>query len=221
MYRPELASGQTFWQILYCPSSHCCGVSTKTRRPNCEVCHDIYMPHNRQFVVMITDQVLWFGNNLHCSLINRHHQIWTYRYGVSDDPWDPHGSIGIELEPLFVPLNVSGPNLSFESRVPTDWEMLNCPIIEITLSTWIPADMHQVAPHSNPTRAVDCILTNQRDIWSPTTAPLTAIYPTSDPRCVSSLYVNTFLVHNALTGTHGGISATFTSERHSSVTFET
>jgi hypothetical protein len=50
-----------------------------------------------------------------------------------------------------------------------------------------------------------------------------SIFPNSDLRCVSSLYVNTILVHDALTGTHGGItgiSATFTSERHSSVTFE-
>jgi hypothetical protein len=49
------------------------------------------------------------------------------------------------------------------------------------------------------------------------------IFPTSDSRCVSSLYANTILVHDALTGTHGGTSgtsATFTSERHLSVTYE-
>ena len=41
--------------------------------------------------------------------------------------------------------------------------------------------------------------------------------------CVSLLYANAVLVHDALTGTHGGssgISATLTIERLSSVTFE-
>ena len=120
--------------------------------------------------------------NLHCSIINPH-QTRAYGYGVCDDPWDPHRPIDIELESLFGPLNLSRPNLSFESRVPADWEMLNYPIIEITLSTWIPADMHQFALHSNPTRAVDCILTARQDKWSPLTAPSTAISMSRDIRC--------------------------------------
>jgi hypothetical protein len=37
---------------------------------------------------------------------------------------------------------------------------------------------------------------------------------------MSSLYANAILMHYALTATHGGISATFTSEQHLSVTFE-
>ena len=80
--------------------------------------------------------------------------------------------------------------------------------------------MHESAPHSNLSRVVDCISTAQRDIWPQLTAPPTGIFPTSDPRCVSSLYANAVLVHDALPGTHSGISATFTSERHSSITFE-
>ena len=98
--------------------------------------------------------------------------------------------------------------------------MSNLPIVEIALSTWNPADMHRSAPRLNPMHAVDCISSARRDIWSPLTAPPPAISPTSDPCCVSSLYANTILAHNAHTGTHGGISATFTSEKHSNVTFE-
>ncbi len=157
--------------------------------------------------------MLWFGsNNLHCSLINPH-QIQAYGYGVCDDPWEPHRPFGIDLGSIFVPLTVSGPNPSFESRVPTDWEMSNLPIVKITSTTWNPADMHRSAPRSNTMHVVDCISTAQRDIWSPSPAPQMSIFPTSDSRCVPSLYANTILVHDALTGT-------FTSERHSCVTFE-
>jgi hypothetical protein len=80
--------------------------------------------------------------------------------------------------------------------------------------------MHQSAPRSNAIRVVDRISTTERDIWHPSTAPPTALFPTSDPRCVSSLYGHAILVHAALQGMYGGISATITSERHSSVTFE-
>ncbi len=84
--------------------------------------------------------------------------------------------------------------------------------------------MHRSAPRSNTMHVVDRISTARRDIWSPLTAPQMSIFPTSDSCCcMSSLYANTILVHDALTGTHGGTSgirATFTSERHSSVTFE-
>jgi hypothetical protein len=160
--------------------------------------------------------VLWFGNDLHCSLINPH-QIRAYGYGVCDDPWDPHRPLGIDLESIFVPLTVSGPNLLFESRLPTDWEMSTLPIVEITSTTWNPADMHRSAPRSNPMHVVDCISTAWGDIWSPLTAFQTSTFPTSDSRCVSSKYANDILAHDALTGTHGGIScicATFTSEQH-------
>ena len=98
--------------------------------------------------------MLWFGNDLHCSLIYPH-QIRAYGYGVCDDPWDPHQPLGIDLGSIFVPLTVSGPNLSFESRVPTDWEMSNLPIVEVTLTTWNPADMHRSAPRSNTMHAVN------------------------------------------------------------------
>ncbi len=67
---------------------------------------------------------------------------------------------------------------------------------------------------------VDSISTTEWDIWHPSTAPPTALFPTSDPRCVSSLYRHAIFVHAALPGTYGGTSATITSERHSSVTFE-
>jgi len=180
-------------------------------------------PDSGASVVLIADQVLWFGDELHCSLINPH-QIRSHGFSVCDDPWDPHRALGIDLDSLFIPLIASGPNLQFESRVPTDWEISNLPIIEITAPTWNPADLHMSGPRSTMTRVVDCISTAQRDIWSHSTAPLAAISLALDSRCVSSLYANAVLVHGALTGTtnmeNAEISATFTSERHSSVNYE-
>ena len=37
-------------------------------------------------VVLVADQVLWFGNDLHCSLFSPR----AYGYGVCDDPWAQH-----------------------------------------------------------------------------------------------------------------------------------
>ncbi len=97
--------------------------------------------------------------------------------------------------------------------------MSNLPIIEVTSPTWNDAYMHRSAPHSNPMHVVNRISTAWQDLWPPSTAFLTATFPTADSHCVSSVYANAFLMHDALMGTHGGISATFTRERHSSVMF--
>ena len=123
-------------------------------------------PTTGNSVVLVADQVLWFGNELHCSLINPH-QIWSHGYGVCDDPWDPHRSLGIDLESVFIPLLTSGPNLVFESRVPTDWELSNLPIIQLTAPIWNPADLHMSRPLSALTSVVNCISPASRDIlWS-------------------------------------------------------
>ena len=114
-------------------------------------------PTTGNSVVLVADQVLWFGNTLHCSLINPH-QIRAYGYGVFDDPWDPHRTdLLVLIWFFFVPLTVSGPNLSFKSRDPTDWEMSNQPVVRITSTTWNPADMNRSAPRLNTMHAVDYI----------------------------------------------------------------
>ena len=170
-------------------------------------------------VLLIADQVLYFGDELHCSLINPH-QIRYHGYGVCDDPWDPHHSIGIDLESIFIPLTPDGPNLCFESRVPTDWEMDVLPTIKITSPSWNPADLTMSGPHMVSNRVVDCISSARRDIWDQSTAPLSTIFPILDSRYAFSLYSKAILVTGALTGTNGTTRATITSERHSSVTFE-
>ena len=76
-------------------------------------------------------------------------------------------------------------------------------------------------PLSSVKRIVNRISTATRDIWSELATHLSAISPSLDSRCVSSLYARQILVHDAPTGTGSAvIGATFTSERHSAVTFE-
>ena len=174
-------------------------------------------------VVLIANLVLWFGNELHCSLINPH-QIRSHGYtSVCDDPWDPHRSLGIDLDGIFIPaLLASGPNLFFESRVPTDWKMDTLPIIENTLQF-------------GTQRICKCPDRFQlRSVLSTVYQPLRGMYGrnrrhiclrsqplltfAASPR---SSYASQILVHVAPTGTTGAnIGARLTSERHSSVTFE-
>jgi hypothetical protein len=210
------------WKLLELSGEYC-NVSpfSPDYQPKLDVpiakCATVYTCHDSgESVVLVADQVLWFGQDLHCSLINPH-QIRSHGYGVCDDPWDPHRSLGIDLDSVFIPLLAAGPNLIFETRVPTAWELEHLPIIEITSPTWDPADLQMSAKRSYPTRAVDCISTARRDIWTDSTAPLFAISPTLDCRCIGALYSHAVVVPGALPGTCVDISATFTSERHASV----
>ena len=211
------------WKLLELSGEHC-SVSPFSGeyqpKPNVPIakCATVYTcPDTGDSVVLVADQVSWFGDELHCSLINPH-QVRSYGYGICDDPWDPHRSLGISRT-IFIPLIAHGPNLSFESRVPTDWEMEHLPIIKITAPVWNPADLQMSRPHSSFTRVVNRISTASRDVWTESATLLSAISPSLDCRYVSSLYSGQILVYGAPMGT-ATISAAFTSERHSSVNFE-
>ena len=215
------------WKLLELSGEYC-SVSPFSAdykpKPNVPIakCATTYTcPTSGASVVLVADQVLWFGNELHCSLINPH-QIRSHGYSVCNDPWDPHQSLGIDLDGMFIPLLASGPNLFFESQAPTDWEVETLQMIEITAPTWNPADLHMSRPLSSVKRVVNCISTAPRDIlWSESATHLSTISPSLDSHCVSSLYARQILEHNAPTGTgSAAIGATFTSERHSAVTFE-
>ncbi len=82
------------------------------------------------------------------------------------------------METVFIPLLPCGPNLIFESRVPTDWELSNLPIVQLTASTWSPADLHMSRPLSAlTTSVVDCISPASRDIWSDSTNSCVQYHP--------------------------------------------
>jgi hypothetical protein len=90
---------------------------------------------------------------------------------------------------------------SNRSHVPTDWEMENLPIIEITAPVWNLADLHMSRPLSPLTNVVNCISTASRNIWLDLAAHLFAISPPLACPNVSLLYVEQILVHNAPTAT--------------------
>ena len=182
-------------------------------------------PDSGQSVVLVADQVLWFGADLHCSLINPH-QIRSYGHSLCDDPWDPHRALGLDVGSMFIPLLPSGPNLFFETRVPSDWEMLHLPIIELTAPHWDPTTLampeHHVTSVST-SRNMDTI----HDL-SESGVVLGQISESLDPRRLYALYSSQVSVSGAATGpaTVSGldsdvsIAATVTGERHSSVTPE-
>lgn len=138
-----------------------------------------------------------FGNKLHCLLINPH-QICSYWYSVCNDLWDPHRPLGIDLEGIFIPLLMSGPNLLFfKSHVPTDWEMETLPIIELTAPVWNPTDLQMSRPLSPLKCVINCISTTgaPQDILWELATHLPAISPSLDCRCVSALYASQILMH--------------------------
>ena len=216
------------WRLLELTGEYCTVApfsSDYSPKPDIPIarCATTYTcPTSGDSVVLVADQVLWFGNDLHCSLINPH-QIRAHGHGVCDDPWDPHRNLGITLDQFFVPLTLSGPNLLFESRVPTDWELENLAVIELTSTVWDPADMHILASHSRHTprrHAATVSSTIQRTVLSESATLLSTISCALDPRCLSALYTQAITLHDAPTGTVHGIGATFSSERHSSITAE-
>lgn len=46
-------------------------------------------PESGHSILLVADQVLWFGAGLHCTLINPH-QIRSFGDALCDDPWDPN-----------------------------------------------------------------------------------------------------------------------------------
>ena len=150
------------WKLLELSGEYCsispfsADSRPKPEFPIAKVATVYTCPDSGDSLVLVSDQLLWLGDELHCLFINPH-QIRSHGYGVCDDPWDPHRPLGIDLESIFIPLTVSGPNLSFKTRVPCLWEMDSLLIIEIISPTWNPADLQMPGPQSTPTHAVDCV----------------------------------------------------------------
>jgi len=89
--------------------------------------------------LLVGDQMLWFGSQMEHSLINPN-QIREYGVPVYDDPYS-NSHFGIDGNETFIPFNTMGTIVYFESRVPTDWEMQNLPIIMLTGEEWDPVNV--------------------------------------------------------------------------------
>ena len=88
--------------------------------------------------LLLGDQMLWFGSRLPNLLLNPN-QMRAFGLSVCDDPWDEHREFGIDSGvEEFIPFQVDGTNIYFESRAPTDWEIDHLPTIDLTADTWDP-----------------------------------------------------------------------------------
>ena len=99
-------------------------------------------------VLLIADQVLWFGNDIPTTLINPN-QLRAYGVSVCDDPWDPFRPIGVQTDFGLIPFQTAGTTLSFVSYSPSQFELDNLPIIELTGPHWNPHEL------SIPKQALD------------------------------------------------------------------
>jgi hypothetical protein len=73
------------------------------------------------------------------SLINPN-QIREYGIPVLNNPFS-QSQFGIDCSDDFIPFNTTGTIVYFESRVPTDWETRNLPIIMLTGEDWDPVNV--------------------------------------------------------------------------------
>ena len=91
-------------------------------------------------IILRFNQVLWYGKRMKMSLINPN-QLRHYGITVSDDPTDKARPFGISLdEERNVPFKMDGTTVYFETRAPTEWELENCKVIQVTDETvWDPS----------------------------------------------------------------------------------
>ena len=127
-----------------------------------------------QEYLLVCNQMLWFGNSLHNSLINPN-QIRSFGLLVNDDPFSSADDFGISSDSVFIPFNTTGTIIHFHSRVPNDWEKKHLPVILLTGDAWNPSEeIMQYGKHSMEATEMRSIHTltsgsDRRQIQSATT----------------------------------------------------
>jgi hypothetical protein len=132
------------WRVLEY-SGELCSVSPFSTAydptPNIPVarCATTYTcPDSGQSVLLIADQVLYFGDSMDHSLINPQ-QIRSNGYSLCDDPWDPNRTLGLDTDHFFIPFFTTGSVIHFASAFPSRWDLDNLPIIQLTAPHWDPS----------------------------------------------------------------------------------
>ena len=88
------------------------------------------------------NQVLWYGHRLAMSLINPN-QIRHSGLTVSNDPTNKTRAFGISGRVFFIPSQMTGTTVFFNSRAPTKWEYESCCTVELTFDTpWNPGEVN-------------------------------------------------------------------------------
>ena len=112
--------------------------------PVATVCTVWTSPKTGLSYLLILPQVLWFGTKLESSLINPN-QLRHFGIRVSDDPTDSARPFGIDMEEFdeadsILPFLTDGTTIYFDTRVPTEQEILMLPRIQLTRDDpWDPA----------------------------------------------------------------------------------
>ncbi|KAL7525647.1 hypothetical protein ACHAWF_001448 [Thalassiosira exigua] len=103
--------------------------------------------------ILIMNDVLYFGRKLDHSLINPN-QIRHYGIALSDNPFDMGKSLGIDHDQDFIPFELEGATVYFETTYPTMDEIETHPHIVLTDREvpWDPMgiDMNADRPYGGP-----------------------------------------------------------------------
>ena len=81
--------------------------------------------------ILIINEALYFGQEMDHSLINPN-QIRHFGIPVSDNTYDGTQDFGIDHEDIFIPFETKDSTVFFESYVPSDDDLENCPHIVLT-----------------------------------------------------------------------------------------
>ena len=83
-------------------------------------------PDTGETFILDYHHALWYGKEVANSLLNPN-QMRFYGHRVSDDITDKNRRFGIEADNmLYIPFDMKGTVISFDSRVPTDQELQDC-----------------------------------------------------------------------------------------------
>lgn len=98
--------------------------------------------HTNKTWILIIHEGLFYGSDLDHSLLNPN-QIRAHGVKFWDNPYDPNHDLCIEIsDELSIPLIMKGTKVYFESRVPTEDELLTCDQVELTSSNaWDPKEV--------------------------------------------------------------------------------
>ena len=98
-------------------------------------------PETGETVILRFNQVLWYGHAMDMSLLNPN-QIRYNGFTLSDDPTDNNRIFGISGTDLEIPFEITGTTVLFVSHSPSQWELDNCRVVELTLdSPWNPQEV--------------------------------------------------------------------------------
>jgi len=89
-------------------------------------------------IILIVNEALWVGDRLQHSLLNPY-QIQATSIQLCDDPTDDKHFFDIDTQHAQVSFKMHGLTCLFKIRMPTTWEIDNCPHVELTLDhEWDP-----------------------------------------------------------------------------------